>query len=167
MGDRNKRIWPFLLLLAFTAALSAAVLFIRFPYIISLVAEYKSNEADTNATLEIERALFKDGEEVFSPYALKEWGRDTLHLAAEAAIAPVTSKEKAEGLVSYVPKKTRLIGISERDGYIFINLSDEMEKASEEAFKAIEDTIMRAVPSKALRFLIEGEEIELPVNSLN
>ena len=158
MGEK-KRAWPLVIMLFLSLVLLVAVFFIRLPYLSGLISSYKNSGNGETITLEIERVLFRNGEEELSPASIAEWNRDSLHLAAEAALIPPSKEETAAGFISYIPHGTELIGIAERDGYIFINLTDEMKKAPEEAFTAIADTIRNAIQTKAITFLINGEEV--------
>ena len=65
---------------------------------------------------------------------IERQGRDDLHLAAEALLMPIRSEELQEGLVSYIPEGTELIGIAEKEGFVFIDLSSEMRGADRRAF---------------------------------
>ena len=61
------------------------------------------------------------------------------------------------GLESFVPEDTRLIGIAEKDGYIFIDLSEEMENADERAYRQIEESLDLSLDFRQMIFMIEGE----------
>ena len=107
-----------------------------------------------------ERVLYNaEGSAVISEIQMTLSIPDTLHEAAEAAIAPLSDKERQSGLISYVPENTRLIGISEKDDYIFIDLSEEMESAGEEAYMEIASSLSLSTSFRKLIFMIEGTPV--------
>ena len=88
-------------------------------------------------------------------------GRDDLHLAAEALLMPIRSEELQEGLVSYIPEGTELIGIAEKEGFVFIDLSSEMRGADRRAFEQIERTLRVNEWPCEIHFLIEGRPVNV------
>ena len=92
---------------------------------------------------------------------IERQGRDDLHLAAETLLMPIGSDELQEGLVSYIPEGTELIGIAEKEGFIFIDLSSEMRGADRRAFEQIERTLRINEGPCKIHFLIEGRPVSV------
>ena len=147
-------------LFALIVASAAAIVAVRLPYVRSYlnldehIALWKEGP-DQGAMIRVPRVVYKaDGEEAVEDVTLPSFGRDILHLSAEAALIPA-----GEGFVSYIPEGTELIGISERDGYIYIDLTDEIRDADRMAFKEIERTLALSVDFIEIRFMINGKLI--------
>ncbi len=141
---------------------SAAVIYARLPYVATILRldehaalwkSYRESEKSITKT----RILYRDGEAFTAAASVPAAVSDELHRAAEAAITPVTETEREMGLESFVPEDTRLIGIAEKDGYIFIDLSEEMENADERAYRQIEESLDLSLDFRQMIFMIEGE----------
>ena len=50
-------------------------------------------------------------------------GRDDYHLVLEGLFLPLSQEEIANGIVSYIPKDTALLGCTEVNGNVFVRLS--------------------------------------------
>ena len=85
---------------------------------------------------------------------------DDLHLAAEAMLLSETQEEIAEGLISYIPEGTELIGIAMKGGYVFADFSDELENAPAEAFEEIEISLQENTGAEHIIIMILGSERE-------
>ncbi len=109
---------------------------------------------------EVQRLLYSSDGAVVTTSILPSFGRNRLHLAAEAALLPPTEEELAAGLVSYIPEGTELIGISKRADYIYIDLSDEMLGADDRAWEEIRESIALTIDFREMRFMVEGDLLE-------
>ena len=92
---------------------------------------------------------------------------DRLHLAMEALLLDETAEDLADGLVSYIPDKTKLIGISVKNGYAFADFSKELSDAPEEAFEEIALTIKANTDAKHIRIMIEGMLLDSECEALD
>lgn len=82
--------------------------------------------------------------------------RDDLHTRIEAVLAEPGEMEKERSLRSWIPEGTELIGASEENGYIFIDLSEEMENAPDIAYEEIGRSLSLWKDYKGIRFMICG-----------
>lgn len=73
----------------------------------------------------------------------EDLGDDSIKSALECLLLPLSDDEIKNGLVSYIPKNTKLIGVSESDGYVFVDLSNDILFSSniDKAIDQIEMTI--------------------------
>lgn len=83
---------------------------------------------------------------------------DDLHLAAETLLLPETKDDISNGLISYIPDGTELIGISMKGGYLFADFTEELEDAPAEAFDEIVLTLFENTGADHIRILINGSE---------
>ena len=70
-----------------------------------------------------------------------------------------SEEELRNGLVSYIPEGTKLLGVSEEAGYIFIDLSKEMAGADRRAFEEMKRTLALIEDPVDISFMIEGKLI--------
>ena len=94
-----------------------------------------------------------------SERSIESRGRDDLHLALEALLLDESEEELRNGLVSYIPEGTKLLGVSEEAGYIFIDLSKEMAGADRRAFEEMKRTLALIEDPVDISFMIEGKLI--------
>ena len=120
------------------------------------IALYMKGE-DEGLSITLPRILYSASGPVKDNVQIPVLNRDTLHLAAEAALLQPDDEDLANGLVSFIPEGTSLIGISEKGGYIYIDLSEEMKDAGKRAYEEIERTIALSYPFNAIRFMIGGK----------
>ena len=73
----------------------------------------------------------------------EDLGEDSIKSALECLLLPLSDDEIKKGLVSYIPKNTKLIGVSESDGYVFVDFSQDILSSSnlKKAIDQIEMTI--------------------------
>lgn len=70
---------------------------------------------------------------------------DALHALLEALLLPLSDEEKALGYSSYIPEGTTLLGVTEEDGFFFVELSSaflttkDIKRASVEIKKTLEE----------------------------
>ena len=83
---------------------------------------------------------------------------DDLHLAAEAMLMSETPEDIAEGLVSYIPDGTRLIGIAMEGNYVFADFSEELQGAPAEALEEIRLTLQSNTGAENIVIMIDGSE---------
>ena len=138
MTERNRTssVLTAAVLFIISVAVSGSAIYTWFPYTVERLRitehyELWKNEAMIEHPIIVERILYRNSEEIKSETALNIEVVDDLHKAIESAIAPLSEKEKSEGLETYIPEGVRLIGASEKDGYVFIDLSEEMKEAEE------------------------------------
>lgn len=85
---------------------------------------------------------------------------DALHALLEALLLPLSDEEKAEGYSSYIPEGTTLVGVTEEDGFFFVELStsflttSDIKKASGQIKKTLEENY----PLKSLT-IISGNTV--------
>ena len=93
--------------------------------------------------------------------SIETFGRDSLHSALEAMLLPLSDEEIERGLVSYIPKKTELIGVTDRNGYIFAEFSNELMFSSslDRAIDQIERTIKETIDPQGITIISDGLEI--------
>lgn len=91
---------------------------------------------------------------------IEDIGEESLKSALESLLLPLSDDEVKRGLVSYIPKGTELIGVSESDGYIFVDFSDEILLSSniDKAVEQIEMTIRSVVDPEGI-CIITGKTI--------
>ena len=166
MTERNRTssVLTAAVLFIISVAVSGSAIYTWFPYTVERLRitehyELWKNEAMIEHPIIVERILYRNGEEIKSETALNIEVVDDLHKAIEGAIAPLSEKEKSEGLETYIPEGVRLIGASEKDGYVFIDLSEEMKEAGEEAYKEITATLSLENSYRKFIFMIEGTQI--------
>ncbi len=163
MSDGKRRGAAILafILLALTLSASAAVIYIRPPYALQVtqfirhIALWEAGPSDTDIVM-IPRILYMDGKETVSEIGIMSHDRDMLHIAAEAALAPLTDKEISEGLETMIPEDMKLIGISGNDGYIFMDLSGN---PGEEARAQIAATLSLSGDLREIHFLENGTPV--------
>ena len=83
-------------------------------------------------------------------------GRDDLHLAVEALLLDASVDELRKGMLSFIPEGTKLIGIAETDGIVFVDLSKEMLGADYRAYEEIRRTLELNEGPVEVNFMIEG-----------
>ena len=93
------------------------------------IALYMKGE-DEGLSITLPRILYSASGPVKDNVQIPVLNRDTLHLAAEAALLQPDDEDLANGLVSFIPEGTSLIGISEKGGYIYM-VTDWEEYAEE------------------------------------
>ncbi len=156
MGKRHGLLIPFMIFFAIIAA-SGAIIITNLPAVLRMVEEIEKAEEPQAA--EVERILYdKGGNEIICAVRIPTEGRDALHAAAEAAIAPVP--EETPSLTTLIPANTRLIGISEKDGYIYMHLSGDMTGKDSKALEQIEKSMKLSFDFRELHFIINDEIIE-------
>ena len=156
MGKRHGLLIPFLIFFAIIAA-SGAIIITNLPAVLRMVEEIE--KAEEPQTAEIERILYdKDGNEIICAVRIPTEERDALHAAAEAAIAPVP--EETPSLTTLIPANTRLIGISGKDGYIYMHLSGDITGKDSKALEQIEKSMKLSFDFRELHFIINDEIIE-------
>ncbi len=70
---------------------------------------------------------------------------DSLHALLEALLLPLSDEEKALGYSSYIPEGTTLVGVTEEDGFFFVELSTvflttrDIKRASRQIKKTLEE----------------------------
>ncbi len=73
------------------------------------------------------------------------WREDEKHSLIEALLLPADNDEKEKGYTSFIPEGTRLIGMSEKDGFFFIEFSSpiltssNMTKVAEQIKKTLQN----------------------------
>ena len=163
MSSRNSGLLAAGVLFIILISVSAALIYTCLPEALESVRAVEHYtlwlERDkTPALRSVKRVLYR-GDIAVRSAAILPGTADNLHLAAEAAIAEPSKAERGAGLVSHVPEGTRLLGIAEKDGYIFIDLSDEMLNADERAFDEIRESIALSHDFRDIFFMIEGDLI--------
>lgn len=125
------------------AVFSIVAFFIVLPYAKRNISESGINEhyrlyreeRDHIETSTIQVPLYSGNEVSYKARELNTLGRDKLHLMIEALLLPLSDEEISDGFSTAIPEKTKLIGVSEKNGYFFIELSksfteaDDIEKA--------------------------------------
>ena len=86
--------------------------------------------------------------------------RDSLHARIEAVLADPSEAEIADSIRSWIPEGTRLLGASEKNGYIFVDLSEEMRGAPDLAYEEIGRSLALWKDYKSVRFMIDGRLTE-------
>ena len=94
-----------------------------------------------------------------SERSIERLDRDDLHLVIEALLLDESEEELAAGITSCIPEGTKLRGIAEADGYVFIDLSKEMRGADAKAFEEIRRTLVLLEGPVSISFMIEGRPI--------
>ncbi len=70
---------------------------------------------------------------------------DALHALIEALLLPLSDEEKALGYSSYIPEGTTLVGVTEEDGFFFVELNSvflttkDIKRASGQIRKTLEE----------------------------
>lgn len=85
-------------------------------------------------------------------------GRDALHLALEALSMGPTDEELGNGIISYIPKDTEFIGVSEVNGSVFAEFSAGILSSRNPslAYTQIEKTIRECFECKEVFIISEG-----------
>lgn len=85
-------------------------------------------------------------------------GRDSLHIALEAILLPLSDDELGKGLISYIPKKTKLIGVTESNGFVFAEFSNNLMFSSDldKAIDQIESTIKANSRTQGISIISDG-----------
>ena len=88
-------------------------------------------------------------------------GSDSLHTALEALLLPLSDEELERGLVSYIPRKTKLIGVTNISGYVFAEFSNDLMFSTnlDRAIMQIESTIKEIVDTQGIILISDGVEI--------
>ena len=152
----------FILILAFY---TAAMLFLAIPRIPGTLRKLRFQEhvrmyeGNTEEYAVIPVVLSTSSSFAISERTIERKGRDDLHLAVEALLLDGSGEELEEGLVSYIPDGVRLLGIAEKDGYVFIDLSKEMKDAGRRAFEEVRRTLALSEGPVQVSFMIEGRPV--------
>ncbi len=86
--------------------------------------------------------------------------RTLLHSVLEALLLPLSDEEKRNGLTTYISGETRLTGVSEKDGYIFVVLSRDFLSSPDVtlALEQIKKTLAAVCRVESLT-VISGEKV--------
>lgn len=86
---------------------------------------------------------------------------DEDHLRLEALLDGPGEESLENGLISYISPKTRLIGLTIRDGIAYVQLSKDFlsSKDIDKAKKQIEETLSLAYPELRVGIIIDNELI--------
>ena len=155
MGKRSSFLISFI---AFTAIilLSGAIVFMNLDSVTDVISRSSGQEYRAKY-IQVDRILYdSEGNKVISKATLNEGGADRLHLIAEAAILP---PEDGSGLFTCIPEDIRLIGISEKDGYIYAEYSGDISANDRKALEQIEESIRLSIDFRELDFIINGSLI--------
>lgn len=88
-------------------------------------------------------------------------GSNLLHTIIEAMLMPLSDEEIENGLLTYIPKKTELIGATESDNHIFVELSNDLLFSSNlnRAIEQIELTLETTMNPTAIYIIVDKEII--------
>lgn len=86
--------------------------------------------------------------------------RDLLHLALEALLLGPSEEDLKKGIITYIPKDTELVGVSESNGSIFVEFSKEIldSRNPDAAYSQIESTIRHSMTCKDI-YIIANNSI--------
>lgn len=86
--------------------------------------------------------------------------RDMLHLSLEALLTGPSYEELERGYISYIPKNTELVGVSEAGGTIFAEFTSEIldSRNPELAYNQIESTLRSSIQCKDI-YIIANDAI--------
>ena len=87
-------------------------------------AIWKEEKSNTVSTYSV--ALYSNNNIIFEDRAITRKA-DDLHSLVEALLMPLSN----EGLTTYIPEGTKLIGISEEMGFFYVKLSQEFLSSSD------------------------------------
>lgn len=95
---------------------------------------------------------------------IKTNGNDYMHSVMESLLLPLSDEEIKMGLVTYIPTKTKLIGITVNKGYVFVELSNDILFSSnlDRAMNQIEMTIKNAMATKEIYIISDKVIINKP-----
>lgn len=85
---------------------------------------------------------------------------DDRHMMIEALLGGPDDENLAEGLITYIPERTRLIGISEKNNICFVSLSERFLDSPDidKAVTQIKKTLNNAYPHLRVAVMV-GKEI--------
>ena len=86
---------------------------------------------------------------------------DDRHMMIEALLGGPSEENLAEGLITYIPERTRLIGISEKNNICFVALSDRFLSSPDiqKAVDQIKKTLNNAYPELRVAVIVDGEVV--------
>lgn len=121
---------------------------------IAIYKEMLEKDDSTNA----KAILFGIDGPVMVERSINEQGRDRLHIALEAMLLPLSEDEIEKGLVSYIPRKTKLLGVTESNGYVFAEFSNNLMFSSDldKAIEQIEATIEANTNTQGIVIISDG-----------
>ena len=84
--------------------------------------------------------------------------RDMLHLSLEALLTGSDEEDLENGIISYIPKNTELVGVSVANGTIFAEFTDKLldSRNPELAYIQIEETIKASYQCKEIYIIVDG-----------
>ena len=168
-NSRHSRIRYTLIFAILVGVYALSLAFIAYPYVKTNLANsdirehfllYKEfRERDDYTSMNI--FLYGINGPVEVERSIEIEGRDSLHTALEAMLPPIEDKEIEMGLVSYIPRKTSLIGVTNSNGYVFAEFSNDLMFSSDigRAIEQIERTIDTTVDSQGITIISDGLKI--------
>lgn len=167
-GNKNSRV-RYLLVFSFLLCIYIAILaFYSYPIFIDNLSEmdfeYHYNkyieEKISKPATEVEVTLYDISGEKTMIKTLEILERDSLHLILEALLEGPTEEDLENGIISYIPAGTELIGVTEVNGIVFAQFSEELLSSPkpELAYKQIETSILQSGEYREVS-IIAGSDI--------
>ena len=145
-GIRYQLIFSILL-----AVYTAALVYFAYPFAIENLSDLKAKEhfdlyMEERSLIDFSTFpifLYSNEGIVSKEREIEIQNRDNLHLALESLLIGPDDEDLENGIISYIPKNTELVGVSEANGTIFAEFSDKLldSRNPELAYIQIESTI--------------------------
>lgn len=105
--------------------------------------------------------LYSINGQVMAEREIEIQSRDMLHLSLEALLTGPDEGDLQKGFISYIPKNTELVGVSEAGGTVFAEFSKEIINSRNPAlaYNQIENTIRASVTCKDIYIIADGSII--------
>ena len=169
MGKRANWIGGLMLLLLLYLIMLGALLYFFAPGIkenfekgayIERFCRYIDREKDKgDVTYKV--AFYSPYESVMRNASVEKKPTDEIHLSLEALLKGPGEEEIKEGLVSYIPKGTSLVGVTIEDGIAFVDLSEEIKESEDlkKAYEQVSRTVESVYPGVRAILLSNGDPL--------
>ena len=160
-GIRYQLIFSILL-----AAYIAVLVYFAYPFAIENLSDLKAREhlelyleEKTSVNFSVFPIFLYSNEGLVSKEReIEIQNRDNLHLALESLLTGPNNEDLENGIISYIPKNTELIGVSEANGTIFAEFSTQLlgSRNPEMAYIQFEKTINASHQCKEIYIIVDG-----------
>ena len=123
-------------------------------------AEAWLNKENMFSSTEVQCVLYSSKGPVATARTYVPGRKDELHYSLESLLSPISDEELRRGLISYIPEGTKLEGVSYRDGYAFVVLSEEFLSSTsvEKALEQIKMTLSLHKETESL-YVYSGDQV--------
>ncbi len=165
-SNKHTRVRYTLIFAILVVIYSVLLCFIAYPYaktnisnakIAEHIELYKQSKAKPIPS-SIDVCLYNINGPIVVAKEAEPFTHDDLHNVLEALLLPLNDAEIGKGIISYIPSKTKLVGVTNSNGYIFAEFSNDLIFSSDinKAIDQIERTIGLATDFQKISIISDG-----------